>query len=216
MDFQITKGRDYVLACGKIAIGDHFFLDTHRLKNYSYIYNYLFNHKESIKAGVYPHKGLWLAGMPGGGKSAAFKVMNQMIIQSYLPQSDRFQTLRFEKLKDIYQSHQDEFFDFYGKGSMRPVAIDEIFYSDGVAVGDYKKAVVLTDLLIFERCELFVEEGIKTHIGSNLMRADVKKHNLVNPRCIDRFDEMFNEIYWHGESLRPIIDNLKIGGDDGK
>lgn len=207
----IKSGRDYVLQCGIAVHGESFFLTPELLDNYRKIYNYLFNHAESIKDGIYPNRGLWIGGKVGNGKSLALKVMNKMILLSNLAPIHRFKTIPFLDFEKEYQKNPDDIFELYGKKSGRTIAIDEVLYKDGETRADYKTPINLIEEFVHNRCELFTEEGIVTHFASNFRMSKAIEEEMVGKRAKDRFNEMFNAIDWKGETFRGNLENMEGG-----
>lgn len=195
----ISSGRQFVEFCGK-QVDPNFFMNEDLAENYEKLYYYLFN---PSKSNLDPQKGIWLCGNIGSGKSFALKVMKRMIINSKLPQSERFTILTYKSLEREYQEYKNEAFDLYGSTGMQTICFDEMFYDTSPVGSNFGgKKINLTDEMLMDRYDLFVNSGIKTHVGSNLRIMRVKDLKLVDPRVADRIDEMFNEIIWHGESLR--------------
>lgn len=211
-DTPISSGREYVLRCGRKVLGDKFFLDEQLIKNYKKIYDYLFcnddNYLRSNK--IYKNRGVWIGGNPGNGKSVALKVMNEMIIQSYLDPINRFRTIPYLDFEKQYRKAPEDVFDLYGKTSMKTIGIDEVLYKDDKTRADYQTPIILIQEFIHNRCELFSEEGIVTHFTSNFFLESALSKEKLDLRSEDRIKEMFYSIQWEGDSYRGRLEN--IGG----
>lgn len=217
----LTSGREFVEYCGK-QVEEDFFLNETLTKNYEKIYMYLFNHEVArTKFKLNPNVGLWICGLPGSGKSIAFKVMRQMILNSDLPVTERFQIVTYKHIEREYKKFDNEIFEQYGAGHKSTLVLDEFFNDLSMTGANFGgKKISLVEELINDRDEIFSSLGIKTHLGSNLARRSIidpdnilktkpdtpiyELKSLVDFRTCDRLNHMFNHLHWEGTSLRKI------------
>jgi len=198
----INNGQEFVLYCGR-KIDPDFNLKGELLENYKIIYTYLFQHDKCKEIGIDPKKGLYLYGLKGSGKSLALRVMNRMIIDSKLDMSNRFMIKTMKQLEREYENIRGELFDIYGQGYKKPIAFDESFLDMSLTGSKYAgKKIDIHAELLSDRHLLFIEEGIKTHLTSNLNIKILADEKLLDERVIERIEQSFNEIYWKGASLR--------------
>jgi hypothetical protein len=198
----MENGRDFVNFCGMKVFKD-FHMEGKLLENYQKLYFYLFNHEKSKSLGINPKKGIFLSGLPGSGKSLALRVMRQMIIESKMDPINRFDIKIFKHIEREYKTRKEEIFEAYGSGLKSTIAFDESFIDTSYTGSDFGgKKIDLNAEMFTDRHLLFIEEGIKTHITSNVSLYDLDKSATFDKRVITRLDEMFNEIYWEGDSLR--------------
>ena len=199
---EIINGRDFVEFCGK-KIDANFHLEKELLINYQKLYNYLFNPSESLRNGIDPKKGLYLYGFPGSGKSFGLRVFRQMIIDSKLDVSNRFDIKNFKKIEREYDTDKSEIFDLYGKGLKSIIAFDETFLDISMTGSKYGgKKIDLHAELFTDRHLSFIEDDIKTHTTTNVNIGFLEAEKIFDARVIGRLDEMFNEIHWKGANLR--------------
>lgn len=152
------------------------------------------------------NKGIMLIGNIGVGKSMLMRIMQKLFKDS----RRAFKWLSCAEVSDLMEYYPlAEIKTMYG----RDLKID--LYLDDIGVGNavYNKfgntTNVISEILI-ERYELFVREGIKTHVSSNRPTSlDKEKfpnvitiETMYGDRIVDRLREMCETIVWKGESLR--------------
>lgn len=97
----------------------------------------------------------------------------------------------------------------YGKAFKCDLYIDDL----GLGQTDFRKYGNVTNIIaeiLFERDELFVAEGWRTHLSSNIpttvhpsLPPEVKSlERLYGDRVLDRIKQLDNLIQWTGKSLR--------------
>lgn len=205
MTVTINKAIDFIMLCGK-QVDDNFHLEGDMLRNYEKLFVYLFQPSRCAQFGLNPNKGLYIYGAPGSGKSFAFKVMKQMIIIANLDHQHRFAITPYIEIQRLYKKESEEIFELYGRGLKKTLGIDEMFLELSLTGSEYGgKKIDLPSEIMTDRHLLFIEEGIKTHLTANINIAGVQDlkgkdgNDRFDERTIRRLDEMFTELWWHGE-----------------
>lgn len=154
---------------------------------------------ESIYLG---DKGVLLVSGVGCGKSIMMRVMQRL-----LKDTDRkFRWVNAIDLKDMVEEYGVTVVkDLYGRNLKMDLYIDDIGTSYvGKRFGNFVN--IITEI-VFERCELFVSSGIKTHFSSNI--PPYSNHDNVDSlngsygeRACDRIVEMCDLVSWNSKSLR--------------
>lgn len=151
-------------------------------------------------------KGVLLIGNIGVGKSALMRVFQRLFINSPR-QFRRISAPELVRMLDEYSS--GELLDRYGKTLLCDLYIDDI----GLENSEFKRYGNGTNIvaeIIFERHELFVTSGYKTHFSTNIpLTVNRDKFpnlntltDLYGNRLTDRLTEMTETIIWKGNSLR--------------
>lgn len=152
-------------------------------------------------------KGILLIGMIGVGKSALMRIMQKLFKDT----KSRFKWVGANEFKFILEEYSvSEIMAMYGKNTDIDLYIDDIGIG---ASSDYKKfgnSINIISEIIYERYELFLQSGIRTHISSNLPKNvdKVKFPNtdslleIYGERVTDRLNEMCETIVITGKSLR--------------
>jgi len=148
-------------------------------------------------------KGVLLAGGIGTGKTMLMRVFQRLLLST----ERSFKWANAYELKDIIEtSGTAEVKRLYGRELKSDLYLDDI----GVIAAEFMKYGNTTNILaelILERYDLFISEGYKTHLSTNLPPASsdpkvptVKK--ILTARAIDRVREMCEIITFEGQSLR--------------
>lgn len=156
-----------------------------------------------------PNKGLLLNGSLGMGKTTLMRVMQQLLL--YTPRQFKWVTGKeLIKMQDL--ATNAEILEVYGK------ALKCDLYIDDIGIGQVDKnrfgnwSNIISEIL-FERYDLFILEGFKTHLSCNLPTSFTEKERELNPgvatiedmygdRVLDRIREITNLLSWQGTSLR--------------
>ena len=151
-------------------------------------------------------KGVLVIGTVGVGKSALMRVMQKLFIES----DRRFKWVAGKEFKYLLENYtSSDLLAMYGKECRMDLYIDDI----GLTAGDFKKygnSINIISEIIFDRYELYIEKGIRTHISSNLpITIDKNKFpdvqsllDIFGERVTDRLKEMCQTIKITGKSLR--------------
>lgn len=152
------------------------------------------------------NKGVMLIGQIGVGKSVMMKIMQKLFKDSVRG----FKWISCGDLIDLLEHYTpSEVKQFYGKDLKVDLYIDDIGAGNSV-YNKYGNTTNIISEIISERYDLFVAEGIKTHVSSNRVTSLDKTEfqniitleDLYGARVIDRLKEMCEIIVWKGESLR--------------
>jgi DNA replication protein DnaC len=198
---------DAVLYTGRRFDAEFNLHDDQRSMIYRRVFNCLSGSDKCEELKIRPDKGILLIGDKGVGKTLMMRVMQ--ILFKDTPR--RFRWVSSLEIYDMLREGTDEIVikEMYGKSLKSDLYIDDI----GMMPGDYHKFKNTTNIIaeiLFERDELFVLEGFRTHMSSNI-RTTVPKETapevkslerLYGDRILDRVKQMTNLITWQGASLR--------------
>jgi len=152
------------------------------------------------------NKGLLLIGKIGVGKTALMKIMQRLFKDT----DSKFKWVQANEFKYLLEEYtNNELMAMYGKECAVDLYIDDI----GVGTFDYKRfgnSINIISEIIYERYDLFLEKGIRTHISSNLpVKIDKDKFpnidtlsDIYGDRITDRLKQMCETLVIKGESLR--------------
>lgn len=191
-------GSDAILIVGK-QLYQNFSIDQEQIREpYKSVYENFSNQEKK--------QGVSLIGNVGAGKTAMMRIMQKLFINT----PRKFKWVGAKEFKYLLESYSAvEVMEMYGKTCAMDLYIDDI----GLGGGDYKKygnAINIISEIIFDRYELFVESGFKTHVSSNIpTTVDKEKYpeadtleKFYGARVTDRLKEMCHTIKIVGKSLR--------------
>lgn len=195
------KGSEAIQTLG-ISMYDNFSIEQEpHFSAYKQVYE---NFVKKIKGDK--NKGLLLIGKVGVGKTALMKIMQRLFKDT----DSRFKWVQANEFKYLFEEYSNnEIMAMYGRDCSVDLYIDDI----GIAGADYKKfgnSINIISEIIYERYDLFLDKGIRTHISSNLpIKIDKNKYpnidtlsDLYGDRITDRLKEMCETLVIKGESLR--------------
>lgn len=151
------------------------------------------------------NKGLAIIGSIGCGKSVMMKVYQKLFKDSVRA----FKWVNSGTLRDMLDEVSlSEVKLAYGYDCKTDLYIDDVGHNLPAMV-KYGNAINVVSEIIMERYELFVNEGFKTHISTNLLPKLTHNPNnqptleaFLGNRCYDRIKEMNEFITINGKSLR--------------
>lgn len=147
-------------------------------------------------------KGVLLVGSIGSGKSMMMRVMQRLFKDT----ENRFRWINSSDLKDLIEEvGVSKIKEMYGKGLKMDLYIDEI--GSSLSSKHYGNSINIISEIIYERNDLYVMSGIKTHFSSNISPTSNNKSmetlsSIYGERCYDRMVEMCELISWKSKSLR--------------
>jgi DNA replication protein DnaC len=149
-------------------------------------------------------KGVFITGSIGVGKTAMMKIIQR----AFKDTERRFKWVSGYELRDLSEQMPImEIKGIYGANLKCDLYIDDIGLS--IDVKRYGNTVNIISEIMMERYELYVYNGYKTHLSSNIVAAvkDNSKNiptieKIYGARVLDRIKEMCDLIIWNGESLR--------------
>jgi DNA replication protein DnaC len=151
-------------------------------------------------------KGLLLIGGVGVGKSLLMRVFQRLLLNT----PRRFRRVTAPDLvRMLDDTSAMDLLERYGRTLLCDLYIDDI----GLENSDFKRYGNGTNIvaeIVFDRYELFLTHGYKTHFTSNIpLTVDKEKYpglatltDLYGVRFADRLTEMTETIIWKGNSLR--------------
>lgn len=151
-------------------------------------------------------KGVLLIGGIGVGKSILMLVIQRLFKDT----PRRFKKVTALELKDLLTEYTEaDVKRIYGRELLMDLYIDDIGFEGG-GYKRYGNDIHIVAELIFERYDLFLSHGYKTHFSSNLpLKVNKEKYpgvtdltDMYGDRCTDRLREMCDTITWKGASLR--------------
>lgn len=208
---KILTAKQAILQIGNQITHGGFNLDDGRAEYYEKAYNIFVGNEERCEAlGVNARKGILIVGKKGVGKSILMRVMHRLFKDT----PRRFLYTNSLEIKDMMEEFTvSEIKKHLGKDLMSDLYIDDIGLGQ-IDVQRYGNITNIVAELLWERDELFVSEGFKTHLSSNIppytpknLEGLEKKNyksieNLLGDRVIDRIKQMTNLFVWEGDSLR--------------
>jgi len=198
MKQEIKSGKEAILDIGK-KVFPGFVISQDMAENYAKLYYYFTKNKQGCeKFGIDLNKGLWIFGEIGSGKSIAIHVFQAFCWHTPHIGNKNFPIYRWKNVEEEYARNKAYVFS---ENSMRDICFDEVLKASGI-VNDYGVKKNIFEQVIDDRYELLVNEGIKTHIVTNIPPVYIKQHKILDERIIDRCEQMFNMIYWEGNTLR--------------
>lgn len=195
-EIKKITGKDLILHYGnEILKPEHteFNLnDPFREDLYRNLYLYFSGNKKS-KFNI--HKCLLLIGDYGVGKSVLLKVMQRVFPNSFY----KIEALKLKRL--VVENGAIQTLNDFGYSFQKNLLIDDLGMEDPQLKLWGNQPNIFADLF-HERHNLFVEQGIKTHLITNLTTDDMA--HLYGEREFDRImgDSRGNLILWTGKSLR--------------
>jgi len=152
------------------------------------------------------NKGLLLIGKIGVGKTALMKIMQRLFKDT----DSKFKWVKANEFKYLLDEYSNnELMAMYGKECNVDLYIDDI----GIGNSDYKRfgnSINIISEIIYERYDLFLEKGLRTHFSSNLPTSLDKLQypnidtlsDIYGDRVTDRLKQMCETLVIKGESLR--------------
>lgn len=204
---KILTGKDAVMFIGKSMFGEKFNLDDGRQEKYERAY-FVFACPD-LKAEylrMKANKGLFLTGDIGVGKTTMMNVMQRLFKDT----DRRFKSVNCLQIKDMLEECTvAQIKNWYGKDLKCDLYLDDIGLGQ-VNYNQYGNSVNIISELIYERYELFVSDGFKTHMSTNIPTTVPKDApasqnsiaRMYGDRILDRIAQMTNLIEWTGKTLR--------------
>ncbi len=208
MEQKRILGSQAILEVGKKLYPNRFNLDDpERRRIYEQVF-YLFTDSDRVSQfGIKKGKGILLIGDIGVGKTAMMKTMQVLFRET----DRRFRWVNCMDFKDMLEDGMTstEIKNMYGKNFKCDLYIDDL----GLGRADFNKYGNVTNIIaeiLFERDQLYVEEGYLTHLSSNIPTTvkpeapvtDKSIERMYGDRVLDRIKQMCNLIIWTGKSLR--------------
>jgi len=151
------------------------------------------------------NKGLAITGSIGCGKSVMMKVYQKLFKDS----KRAFKWVNSGNLRDMLdECTLSQVKEAYGYDCKIDLYIDDIGHNLPATV-KYGNAINVVAEIIMERYDLFINEGFKTHISTNLLPklTNNPEHQptletFLGNRCYDRIKEMNEFVTINSKSLR--------------
>lgn len=183
--------------------------DPERLLNYRKVFHCLTGSDQCAELGIKPDKGILQIGHKGVGKTMMMRIM-QVIFKNT---ERRFKWVKVTDIADLLKSKamtEMDVKEMYGRGLKCDLYIDDLGFGNA-DVKIWSNEINIIAEILFERDELFVLEGYRTHLSSNIpttVPADEAPNvrsleRLYGDRILDRIKQMTNLIVWQSKtSLR--------------
>jgi hypothetical protein len=151
------------------------------------------------------NKGLAITGSIGCGKTVMMKVLQKLFKDS--PRA--FRWVNSGTLRDMLdEGSLSQIKDAYGYDCKIDLYIDDVGHNLPATV-KYGNVINVVAEIIMERYDLFINEGYKTHISTNLLPKLTNNPNnqptletFLGNRCYDRIKEMNEFVTINSKSLR--------------
>lgn len=196
------KGSEAIQILGSSMYENFSISNEPHLTVYKQVYENLINGCKGGKS-----KGVLLIGKVGVGKTALMKVMQRLFKDT----ERRFKWVTANEFKYLMEEYtNNDLMAMYAKDCMVDLYIDDIGIASSTDYKKYGNSINIISEIIYERYELFLQTGIRTHISSNLpTKIDKNKYpdvdtlsDLYGERITDRLKEICETIIIKGESLR--------------
>ncbi len=193
--YNFQKSLDFISNMGQKTYGQHFQLYPEDMPIIRKLFAYLIKDSENtIKQGLDPRKGILLCGPIGAGKTSLMMLMRQI-----LPPANTFMV---KPCRDVSFEFQKDGFEVIHRYSKKSFAIQPgsktpktICFDDLGAEQNLKhfgnQCNVMTEIL-HSRYELFITDGLITHLTTNLNATEIEKQ--YGARIRSRLREMMNII----------------------
>lgn len=204
---KFLTGSEIIQAVGKSLYPDFDLSEPERRKIYEQVFYLFTDNRKMVDFGLVPGKGLLLIGNIGVGKTMMMKTMQVVLRES----PRRFRWVNCLEFKDMLEDQMkpSEIKEMYGRGLKCDLYIDDL----GLGRSDFNRFGNVTNIIseiLFERDELFVSDGYRTHLSSNVpttVKSDAPPEvksleRMYGDRILDRMKQMCNQIIWTGKSLR--------------
>lgn len=199
---------------GEKIIPDFNLDDPLRLLNYRKAFHCLSDSPIAADLGMNPKKGLLIQGSKGVGKTDLMRVMQKLFKDT----ERRFKKVNILEIIDLIRSNdftEMEIKAMYGKALKRDLYIDDLGFGQ-VDMNRFGSYVNIVGEIIYEREELWTQEGFLTHYSTNIRTTRKRDENgrileddkrpslelLYGDRVFDRIKHKTNLINWTGDSLR--------------
>jgi hypothetical protein len=209
MEATFRNAKEAILYTGRKFDRDFNLNDPEVLLNYRRVFHCLVGSDLCKELDMNPEKGILQIGKKGIGKTILMRVMQVLFKNT----DRRFKWVDVFTICDMLKAGAlDEIAikAMYGRGLKCDLYIDDIGFGNP-NLHIYKNEVNIVAEILFERDELFVLEGFRTHMSSNIITAnrnapDQKTlESLFGDRILDRIKQMNNLITWEqGKSMRGI------------
>ncbi|WP_041258184.1 hypothetical protein [Fibrella aestuarina] len=145
------------------------------------------------------HRGIFLHGQPGLGKSLIFRALK--ILAANVPLPDRLFNMASTKglLGDISITKEFGSLTRYKSGCW---LLDDLMDEKDGESAAYAERMDVLDWLLTERAKVFVEKGLFTLFTSNKGKDDIELH--YGTRIADRFEELVTFVELTGATKRPV------------
>lgn len=195
IDYDFDKAMQAVMYFGPecMNLGKVFNLEDGRKEIYTQMIYYFFNDAR-FKGDL--HKGLFINGSVGTGKSILMKVFKKMNTAGLLP---RFKGFNMVCCDDIVRNYEADGVDALRDYWEKNWCFDDLGDENRQALHFGTTRNVMREILT-TRYRSFVDKGHLTFLTSNYDLSEIK--NSYGERVEDRFLEMFNNVVLDGKSLR--------------
>jgi hypothetical protein len=157
--------------------------------------------------GIYDlKKGLYFFGRIGSGKTDLCLVVTQMvnILSRQFSNLPKYKIISYDAIYNhIYETGSQK---IVTKNLSGNIYLDDLFYQDKIKIDRFKNEIYVGDIIITKMYEL--HQLKYRHIITSNYPFEIKDQNAkdlkktLHPTSFDRMKEMFNFIFWDGQSLR--------------
>jgi AAA+ ATPase superfamily predicted ATPase len=199
MELTFQSGAEAIMHFGQRVLPNKFNMDDPVMRLiYKKAYLTFMGGRDCKEENISPNKGIWLVGDTGVGKSILMKTMQTMFKDS----ASRFKWVDKSKLENLLEDHKAwEIKEMYGKTLKCDLYIDNVDLDDL----NWNNSTSIVAEILYERDELFVRDGFKTHLTTHLTKNKGSWQlfdKVTSPDILDRLRQMTNLITWEGGSLR--------------
>ncbi len=193
--YNFQKSLDFITNQGQKTYGQHFRLYPEDMPIIRKLFAYLIKDAENtIKQGLDPRKGILLCGPIGAGKTSLMMLMRQILppANTFIVKPCRDVSFEFQKdgFEVIHRYSKKSFNIQPGSKIPKTICFDDLGAEQNLK--HFGSQCNVMNEILHSRYELFITDGLITHLTTNLNATEIEKQ--YGARIRSRLREMMNII----------------------